>query len=180
MTMYCEISTPVGPLLLSGDGECLRGISFQGGARPVQPAPDWRRSKETFRKVIGDLEAYFAGELTVFHLALAPRGTPFQMEVWSHLQTIPYGETTTYAEIARRLGRPAAHRAVGAANGRNPIPIIIPCHRVVGTDGSLTGFGGGLAIKRSLLMLEARRRRSDVNSCISTRRSQTGKPPISR
>ena len=157
MTAFDEIDTPIGPLLLFGDEEGLRGISFQAGRHPLAAPPEWRRSAEPFRGIVGELQAYFAGELVRFESRLAPRGTPFQLEVWSFLRTIPYGETTTYAEIARRLGRPSACRAVGAANGRNPIPVVIPCHRVVGADGSLTGFGGGLPIKRALLALEARR-----------------------
>ncbi len=157
MTAHCEIATPIGPLLLWGDEEGLRGISFQT-AHPAAPPADSRRSRAPFRRPIAQLEAYFAGALERFDVPLAPQGTPFQLEVWSLLRTIPYGETTTYAEIARRLGRANAFRAVGAANGRNPIPILIPCHRVVGTDGSLTGFGGGLGVKRALLLLEARRR----------------------
>jgi len=158
MTAYWDLPTPIGPLLLSGDEGGLRGISFSGGGRPAAPAPEWRRSREPFEDVIGQLEEYFAGERTRFDVRLALRGTPFQLEVWSVLQTIPYGETTTYGEIARRLGRPDACRAVGAANGRNPVPIVVPCHRVVGSDGSLTGFGGGLPIKRALLELESRGR----------------------
>jgi methylated-DNA-[protein]-cysteine S-methyltransferase len=157
MTAFDEIDTPVGPLLLFGGDDGLRGISFQAGPHPLAPPPEWRRSAEPFRGVVRELDAYFAGKAVRFESPLALRGTPFQLEVWSLLRTIPYGETTTYAEIARRLGRPSACRAVGAANGRNPVPIVIPCHRVVGADGSLTGFGGGLPIKRALLALEARR-----------------------
>ncbi|MEP6994916.1 MAG: methylated-DNA--[protein]-cysteine S-methyltransferase [Acidobacteriota bacterium] len=152
-----EIDTPIGRLLLSGDADALRGIVFQDGSHPVQPEAAWRRAAEPFRETIGQLKAYFAGELRRFDLALAPEGTPFQLEVWSALRRIPYGDTTTYGEIARRLGRTNASRAVGAANGRNPIPIVIPCHRVIGSGGSLTGFGGGLPIKRRLLSLESGR-----------------------
>jgi methylated-DNA-[protein]-cysteine S-methyltransferase len=156
---YCEVSTPVGRLRLAGDQEGLRAISFPSSSRAVAPAEDWQRNDEPFREVIRQLEAYFAGERDRFDLALAPAGTPFQREVWSLLRTIPYGETASYGELARRLGRStAASRAVGAANGANPIPIVIPCHRVIGADGSLTGFGGGLPIKRRLLALEARHR----------------------
>jgi methylated-DNA-[protein]-cysteine S-methyltransferase len=155
MMAFCEIPTPVGPLRLSGNEDGLREIAFLGGKRPPVSAPAGPRSREPFRDVIDELNEYFAGRLTCFHARLAPRGTPFQLRVWSLLQEIPYGETTTYAGIARKLGQPNACRAVGAANGRNPIPVIIPCHRVVGADGSLTGFGGGLDIKRALLRLEA-------------------------
>ena len=158
MTSHCEISTPIGPLWLSGDEEGLREISFGGAPRNARVPPGERPSRAPFRDVIIQLEEYFAGRRTRFDVRLAPRGTPFQLRVWSHLRAIPYGETTTYGEIARQLGNPNACRAVGAANGRNPIPVIIPCHRVVGADGSLTGFGGGLAIKEALLALESRGR----------------------
>ena len=152
---YCELSTRIGRLLLAGDEAGLRRISFQSGLRPAQVAEGWQRTEEPFREAITQLDAYLAGRLERFDLALAPEGTPFQREVWSALRAIPYGKTVSYGELARQLGRPAASRAVGAANGRNPIPIVIPCHRVIGADGSLTGFGGGLAIKRQLLDLEA-------------------------
>jgi methylated-DNA-[protein]-cysteine S-methyltransferase len=157
MMRYCEISTPVGRLLLAGDEEGLRRIAFQSELHSTEVAERWQRTEEPFREAIAQLEAYFTGRLRRFDLALAPEGTPFQREVWSALTVIPYGETVSYSELARQLGRPAASRAVGAANGRNPIPIIIPCHRVIGADGSLTGFGGGggRAIKRRLLDLEA-------------------------
>ena len=152
---YCEISTPLCRLLLVGGEQGLRSISFQTANRSEKPAEVWRRTEEPFRDVILQLDAYFAGRLRRFELPLAPEGTQFQRQVWSALTTIPYGETLSYGELARRVGRPNACRAVGAANGRNPIPIIIPCHRVIGADGSLTGFGGGLPIKRRLLQLEA-------------------------
>ena len=149
----------VGRLRLRGDDEGLREISFPNRALPgVETGPE---TSEPFREAIAQLEAYFRGELREFDLALAPVGTQFQQEVWSHLRTIPYGETTTYGEIARRLGRPAASRAVGAANGQNPLPIVIPCHRVIGASGALTGFGGGLDIKRRLLALENAHREPD-------------------
>jgi methylated-DNA-[protein]-cysteine S-methyltransferase len=153
---YCEVSTPVGRLLLAGGEKSLSTISFQNGSRAVKPAPEWRRTEEPFAEALAQLDAYFAGKLRRFELPLAAEGTPFQLEVWSALTTIPYGETVSYRELARVLGRPLASRAVGAANGRNPIPIVIPCHRVIGADGSLTGFGGGLEIKRRLLALECR------------------------
>jgi methylated-DNA-[protein]-cysteine S-methyltransferase len=155
VTRCCEISTPVGRLRLAGDENGLRSISFQNRFSPAAPAESPLSTEAPFREAIAQLEAYFAGELRRFDLPLAPEGTAFQREVWSALTAIPYGETVSYGELARRLGRPAASRAVGAANGQNPIPIVIPCHRVIGSDGSLTGFGGGLAIKRRLLDLEA-------------------------
>jgi methylated-DNA-[protein]-cysteine S-methyltransferase len=157
VTRSCEISTPVGRLRLAGDERGLRSISFQNRFRPAAPADDSLRREGPFREAIAQLEAYFAGELRRFDLPLAPEGTPFQREVWSALTVIPYGETVSYGELARRLGRPAASRAVGAANGQNPIPIVIPCHRVIGADGSLTGYGGGLERKRALLDLERNR-----------------------
>jgi methylated-DNA-[protein]-cysteine S-methyltransferase len=155
MRHYCEISTPVGRLRLAGDEEGLRGISFQNRFRPAEIAEDPELARKPFREVIAQLEGYFVRQRFSFDLPLVPEGTPFQREVWSALLAIPYGETVSYSELARRLGRSNASRAVGAANGRNPIPIIIPCHRVIGADGSLTGFGGGLPIKRRLLELEA-------------------------
>ena len=120
----------------------------------AEPAP--RDEVDAFVQAAKQLRAYFAGERQTFDLPLAPHGTEFQQSVWSELQRIPYGETTTYSKIAERIGRPAAVRAVGAANGANPIPIVIPCHRVIGASGSLTGFGGGLDVKRRLLAMEAR------------------------
>jgi len=152
---YCETSTPIGGLLLTGDGNALSGIAFQNGRHPAAISESWLRTEEPFRDAIAQLAAYFAGRLRRFDLALAPEGTPFQREVWSALTEIPYGETVSYSELARRIGRPAATRAVGAANGKNPLPIVVPCHRVIGANGSLTGFGGGISIKRRLLDLEA-------------------------
>jgi methylated-DNA-[protein]-cysteine S-methyltransferase len=149
MMRYCEFSTPVGRLLLASDEEGLRRIAFQSELHSAEVTERWQRTEEPFREAIAQLDAYFAGRLRRFDLALAPEGTAFQREVWSALTAIPYGETVSYSELARRLGRPAASRAVGAANGRNPIPIVIPCHRVIGANGSLTGFGGGGGSARS-------------------------------
>ena len=148
------LDSPIGGLLLIGDGEALHGVHFQDGPHPTKPRKEWEPSERPFREVIRQLKAYFAGKLTDFDLPLAPVGTEFQLKVWRALRTIPYGETWSYGELARRIRRPAASRAVGAANGQNPIPVIVPCHRVIGSDGSLTGFGGGLAIKQTLLALE--------------------------
>jgi methylated-DNA-[protein]-cysteine S-methyltransferase len=148
------INTPIGGLLLMGDEDALCGVHFQAGPRPTRPRKDLLEDARPFREVVRQLKAYFAGRLHTFDLPLAPQGTEFQMRVWHTLQAIPYGRTRSYGEIARHLGRPEASRAVGAANGQNPIPVIIPCHRVIGADGSLTGFGGGLPIKRKLLALE--------------------------
>lgn len=149
---YTYVDTPIGAILIAGDGTSIFETYFAG----AQPKPDWIRDDDAFAEATAQLRAYFAGDLKAFHLPLAPRGTEFQQSVWSALLEIPYGQTTTYSTIAEKIRRPAAVRAVGAANGANPIPIIIPCHRVIGTNGSLTGFGGGLDVKRQLLALEAR------------------------
>ena len=149
-----EIDSPLGRLLLAGDGESLIQVCFQGGPRPRQPAADWIAAGKPFRGVIAQLGEYFAGKRRRFELPLAPRGTEFQRRVWRALTEIPYGKTISYGELARGIDKPNASRAVGLANGANPLPIIVPCHRVIGADGSLTGFGGGLPIKRTLLALE--------------------------
>jgi methylated-DNA-[protein]-cysteine S-methyltransferase len=149
-----EVSTPVGRLLLVADEEGLRLIHFQDGPRPRELEATWIPGAAPFAAVLRQLDEYFAGARREFQLMLAPRGTVFQMGVWRALAAIPYGSTISYAELARRIGNPRATRAVGLANGANPLPIVLPCHRVIGADGSLTGFGGGLAIKRQLLALE--------------------------
>jgi methylated-DNA-[protein]-cysteine S-methyltransferase len=151
---YDEIDSPVGPLLVAADEAGLRLIHFQAGRHRRRPDPSWRRDPEAFLSLARQLGEYFRRERRAFDLPLAPKGTPFQLATWRALSTIPYGETISYAELARRVRRPGAARAVGAANGRNPLPIVVPCHRVIGTDGSLTGFGGGLEKKRALLDLE--------------------------
>jgi methylated-DNA-[protein]-cysteine S-methyltransferase len=153
MIHYDTIDSPIGELLLTGDGDALTTVHMRGA-----PDPAWHRDPAAFRAAAGQLRAYFAGELREFDLPLAPRGTPFQQEVWAALREIPYGSTIGYAELAARIGRPSAARAVGAANGRNPIAVAIPCHRVIGASGALTGYGGGLGRKRLLLDLEAGRR----------------------
>lgn len=149
-----ELDSKIGRLLLVGDGERLRAIHFQGGRHPRCPADTWIRSPAPFESVVAQLQEYFAGARREFDLPLAAEGTPFQCVVWQALLCIPYGTTVSYSELARRIGRPGASRATGAANGANPLPIIVPCHRVIGVDGSLTGFGGGIDIKRRLLALE--------------------------
>lgn len=153
-TYWHEFHSPIGKLLFAGDGARLRQVCFQAGPRPMRPHQDWTESRAPFEAAITQLEEYFAGRRHEFDLPLAPVGTDFQRRVWSTLRTIPYGSTISYGELARRIGSPRASRAVGLANGANPIPIIVPCHRVIGANGSLTGFGGGLPIKRALLSLE--------------------------
>lgn len=154
---YCHLDSPVGRLLLAGDEAGLRLISFPGGSKARQPKPDWSESPDHFTQACRQLSEYFAGTRRQFDLELAPHGTRFQLEVLRALQQIPYGKTASYADIAQKIGRPRAVRAVGAANGRNPLPIIIPCHRVIGANGQLTGFGGGLSVKAALLRLEGAR-----------------------
>jgi methylated-DNA-[protein]-cysteine S-methyltransferase len=155
VSRFVEVPSPVGPLLLVADDGRLAEIRFGSGKRPRPPEASWEEREDgVLREAREQLGAYFAGELREFDLPLLPRGTPFQLSVWEALLDIPYGETWSYADLARRLDRPTATRAVGAANGRNPLPIVVPCHRVIGADGSLTGYGGGLPIKRKLLWLE--------------------------
>jgi len=145
----CE--SPVGPLLLSGDSHALSGLQF---AERASVPENWVRDDGRFSEERRQLREYFAGERTTFDLPLAVEGNPFEQRVWAALQTIPYGTTTTYGELAARLGAPDAARAVGAANGSNPIAIVVPCHRVIGARGKLTGYGGGLDRKRALLAHE--------------------------
>lgn len=152
---YCYFDTPIGELLLAGEQDALTLIGFPKGSMRRDPEPDWIFNEQPFAEVRRQLGEYFAGERKDFELPLALHGTEFQVSVLEALQEIPYGETTSYGVIARRIGRPKAVRAVGAANGRNPIPIIVPCHRVIGSSGDLTGFGGGLDTKEALLRLEA-------------------------
>jgi methylated-DNA-[protein]-cysteine S-methyltransferase len=151
---YTRFESPVGPLLLAGDRKALRCVSFESGKRSAAPQKDWKQNRAAFAEVIRQLQAYFRGELKEFDVPLAMEGTEFQLRVWKELRAIPYGETISYAQLAGRIGNPKAVRAVGLANGSNPIPIIVPCHRVIGSDGSLTGFGGGLPTKKMLLELE--------------------------
>jgi len=155
-TCYTQIESPLGPLLLVADEDGLRRIEFPKGKRVTPPDPDWREDFRPLKETIRQLLAYFAGKLENFDLPLAPEGTPFQLQVWRRLCEIPYGETISYGQLAGRIGNPKASRAVGLANGANPIPIVIPCHRVIGSDGKLTGYGGGLPIKEKLLALEQR------------------------
>jgi methylated-DNA-[protein]-cysteine S-methyltransferase len=153
---YTSMDSPIGPLLLAGNERGLHLVYFLNGRRPMLPPRTWIEDKKLFKEVVHQLKTYFEGKLTDFDLPLVLDGTEFQLLVWSNLQKIPYGETVSYGEIAKRIGSPDAARAVGLANGSNPIPIIIPCHRVIGSNGDLTGFGGGLPIKKKLLALESR------------------------
>ena len=155
MMYYCYMPTPIGELLLAGDRESLSMIGFPKGSMRRDPEPDWIYNEQPFADAIRQLDEYFAGQRKEFDLPLSLEGTEFQLLVLEELKQIPYGETTSYGDIAKRIGRPKAVRAVGAANGRNPIPIIVPCHRVIGSTGDLTGFGGGLDTKTALLRLEA-------------------------
>ena len=154
MTYYTYVTSPIGRLLLAGDGVAIERLHFSSGSKAQGPAADWVERPEVLAAAARQLEAYFRGELQDFTLALNPQGTAFQMAVWRELVKIPYGRTVTYGELAKRLGNPQASRAVGLANGANPIAIIQPCHRVMGANGKLTGFGGGLDVKQRLLDLE--------------------------
>ena len=151
---YTSIDSPIGELLLLGDGEELHGLYMQNGRKPARIAPQWQRSAAPFAEVLAQLREYFAGERVAFDVPLAMHGSGFELKVWRALVGNPYGETASYGEIAARVGQPSAARAVGLANGRNPIAVIVPCHRVIGADGTLTGYGGGLERKRLLLELE--------------------------
>lgn len=152
---YRYLETPIGVLLIAGDRNSVQRIEFPKNGKPGDPGPGWSKTAEgPIEEAARQLREYFAGQRTGFELPLAPEGTAFQKRVWRKLQDIPYGETISYGELARRAGNPKASRAVGAANGANPIPIVIPCHRVIGANGKLTGFGGGLPIKEALLTLE--------------------------
>ncbi|PJJ62031.1 methylated-DNA--[protein]-cysteine S-methyltransferase [Compostimonas suwonensis] len=153
-TAVHSIPTPVGMLLLTSDGEALTGVYFENHSHPPRGLDDAVDDAGPFAAVVEQLDEYFEGERTAFDLPLAPRGTEFQKLVWGQLARIPYGEKRSYGELAHALGSPGASRAVGLANGRNPISIIVPCHRVVGSSGSLTGYAGGLERKLWLLELE--------------------------
>lgn len=152
--LYHVHASPIGDLVLTSDGTALTGLGMEVSNHPLRPGPGWIRDDRPFGEVCRQLDEYFAGERVKFDLMLAPAGTPFQQRVWQALLEIPFGETASYAEVARRIGSPRAVRAVGSANGRNPIAIVIPCHRVIASDGSLGGYGGGLDRKSFLLRLE--------------------------
>jgi methylated-DNA-[protein]-cysteine S-methyltransferase len=164
---YDNLSTPIGRLRLVADEQGLREIWFETGRHQREPAPSWMHSPKALAFARVQLEEYFAGTRQMFELPLHPLGTPFQLAVWQELARIPYGTTLSYGELARRIGQPQAVRAVGAANGRNPLPIVLPCHRVIGANGSLTGFGGGLPTKRFLLAMEEGVARGDLFGLIT-------------
>lgn len=154
MILCRRIDSPVGPLMLAADASGLRHIEFRHNRHPADRAGWHGGDNEVLQAAEAQLGEYFAGKRQRFALPLAPQGTDFQLRVWRELAQIPYGETISYAQLAQRLDNPNGTRAVGAANGRNPLPIVLPCHRVIGADGALTGFGGGLPVKESLLRLE--------------------------
>jgi methylated-DNA-[protein]-cysteine S-methyltransferase len=157
MTTYAYFQSLVGRLLLTSDGARLTGVYMDDHEGGPQPEADWQHDETAapFPETTGQLAAYFAGDLRKFDLPLAMGGTPFQRRVWTELRQIPFGTTISYGELARRLGNPNGSRAVGLANGRNPVSIIVPCHRVIGSNGKLVGYGGGLARKQALLAFEA-------------------------
>jgi methylated-DNA-[protein]-cysteine S-methyltransferase len=155
MTAYTIVESPIGDLLVTGDRHAVSGLFTR-----VHPMPGARRDDAAFSAVAAQLDEYFAGERTAFELELELAGTPFQQRVWAELRRVPYGETISYAELADRIGRPGAARAVGHCNARNPVSIVVPCHRVIGSAGALTGYAGGLERKRALLALESGYRRA--------------------
>jgi methylated-DNA-[protein]-cysteine S-methyltransferase len=153
-TYYSYLDSPLGPILLRGDGQFVTGLFLPRHKRGPEPQSDWRRDDGALALIRAQLTEYFAGERDAFDVPLRLSGTPFQQRVWQELTRIPYGTTISYGQLAKRVGRPTASRAVGAANGRNPVSIIVPCHRVIGAGGQLTGYGGGLENKEWLLAWE--------------------------
>ncbi|MBW2602729.1 MAG: methylated-DNA--[protein]-cysteine S-methyltransferase [Deltaproteobacteria bacterium] len=154
MIYYHYMKSPLGKLLVAGNNKGLHLISFPKGDKRSLPEPRWVENQKPLQVVLRQIEAYFAGELKAFSLDICLNVTPFQKKVLTALCRVPYGETISYGELAKNIGNPKASRAVGQANARNPIPIVIPCHRVIGSSGKLTGFGGGIAVKQTLLDLE--------------------------
>ncbi len=154
MKQYCYYQSLIGRLLLIGENGLLEELHFPNTAEKTVIGENWHQDEECFADVLQQLGEYFTGDRQRFEVKMNPKATDFQRKVWQELQQIPYGKTASYGEIAKRIDNPKACRAVGGANGKNPIPIIIPCHRIIGNDGSLTGFGGGLELKKKLLRLE--------------------------
>ncbi len=153
---WCRIETPLGTVRVVARGDAIAGVWFDGQKYDVVPGAAWRESPgdPLLREAARQLREYFAGRRARFDLALAPQGTAFQQSVWRAIAKVPAGRTASYGDLARRIGRPSAVRAVGAAVGRNPLSVVVPCHRIVGSDGSLTGYAGALGRKRALLALE--------------------------
>jgi len=168
---YGYFDSPIGRLMVAGDSDALHSIQFPSESRSDVLREGWRRDERPFAEAFAQLRAYFAGELTQFSLPLRLAGTAFQIRVWAALCKIPFGTTVSYGALAARIGKPSASRAVGGANGANPLPIVVPCHRVIGSDKSLTGFGGGIEIKRFLLDHE---RRAATAMALKTDRSPSG------
>jgi len=153
---YDTFDSPIGPLTVAGDGQGIHHILFESNRYDAKGRARWQHDPHALREARRQLLQYLGGERQRFELSLAPHGTAFQLRVWKALADIPFGQTWSYVELARHIGHPTASRAVGAANGRNPLPIVLPCHRVIGSSGALTGFGGGLPTKAALLQLEKR------------------------
>jgi len=174
-TYYQEFTSPIGRLLLVSDGAALTGLSMSDNDGGPQPGPGWMRGGKLLESACEQLDAYFSGASYEFDIPLAADGTDFQKRVWRQLQRIPFGETISYGEQARRIGQPKASRAVGRANGQNPIAIVVPCHRVIGADGTLTGFGGGIDRKKWLLDHEASAKRALMNAGDTIRRSRNSR-----
>jgi methylated-DNA-[protein]-cysteine S-methyltransferase len=174
---YRIVDSPIGLLTLVGDDEALCGLHMEDQAHQPTVSPLWQRDDRAFPKVVDQLAAYFAGDLTDFDVPLRLAGTPFQQRVWEALREIPYGQTRSYGQIAARIGKPTAFRAVGLANGRNPVAVIVPCHRVIGANGTLVGYGGGLDRKVALLELErGSRSASSRNSSGTPAKSESTTP----
>jgi methylated-DNA-[protein]-cysteine S-methyltransferase len=163
-TLYWTLDSPIGELLMAGDGEQLQRLHMQDSRHPAQIGAGWERDRGPFADLCEQLDQYFAGERREFELELDPDGSEFELRVWKALRQIPYGETESYGALAERIGHPGSARAVGTANARNPIAVVVPCHRVIGADGSLTGYAGGLERKRLLLDLEAPLAQLDLTS----------------
>lgn len=152
--LYDRFDSPIGPLTIAADAQGLRHILFPENRHDAKGREHWRRDADALTHPRRQLLEYLHGKRSRFELQLAPVGTAFQLQVWNALAAIPSGDTWSYMQLARHIGRPSASRAVGAANGRNPLPIVLPCHRVIGANGALTGFGGGIPTKAALLKLE--------------------------